>query len=248
MNKLNNTLKALIVDDESGARNTLAKLIEVYCPEVEIAGTADSVKNAVNLVYETQPDLMFLDIEELEASGFELIEKTNSIEAGLIFTTAHNKYTLKAIKTFALDYLLKPIDITDLKAAIKKYQDTKFKMDVSRYQLLREQITNENHQKTEISRLAIASSDGYDILDVDQIQYCEGNRNYTTLYLSCGNTFVASKTLKEYEKLLPASDFIRVHQKFLINLKYVRKINKGRGGSLIMTDGKIIAVSQNKKN
>jgi len=247
MSTHNSHITALIVDDEKGARETLTNLLKSFCPEVELLGTASSVKNAIKLTWELKPDMIFLDVEMPEESGFELIEQSASIDSGVVFTTAHSQYALKAIKASALDYLLKPIDITDLKAAIKKYKDTKLKFDQSQFQLLKEQIAYRAMSKNEISRLAIASNDGYDIIDINEIQYCEGNRNYTSLYVNGSEVFTASKTLKEYEKLLPSSDFIRVHQKYLINLKFVKKIHRGRGGSLVMADGKIIAVSQNKK-
>lgn len=238
-------ISAVIIDDEKGARETLQNMIRVYCNDVKLLGEADSVETAIPLIYKENPDIIFLDIEMPQGSGFDLVEKLNGSKARIIFTTAYSKYALKAIKASAFDYLLKPIDISELKESIYK---TRTKINESKSKILDEQNGGSaNNTNNGRNKLAIPSSDGYDIINTEDIVFCEANRNYTTFYLSNKLLVVASKTLKEYEKLLPEDTFIRVHQKYLINYNYVVKYIRGRGGFVIMTNGKQVPISQNKK-
>ncbi|MCB0496976.1 MAG: response regulator transcription factor [Cyclobacteriaceae bacterium] len=237
-------ITAVIVDDEKGARTTLRSMLELYCHDVTLLGEADSIDSALPLIWEKDPDIIFLDIEMPQGSGFDLINKLKDIDSKVVFTTAYSKYALKAIKASAFDYLLKPIDVGELKETIAKSK--------SKIAENWPEASSSNYQETFqngalIKKLAIPSSEGYDIVNVEDILFCEGNRNYTALYLQDKKTLVASKTLKEYERLLKNTNFVRVHQKYLVNFDYVVKYIKGRGGILVLTDGKQIPISQNKR-
>lgn len=237
-------IEAVIIDDEQGARKTLKGLIDQYCPEVEIVGEADSIDMAIPLILKLDPDLIFLDIEMPKGSGFDLIEKIGQIRAKVVFTTAYSQYALKAIKASALDYLLKPIDLVELKASITKYQQFRAISEFERLSILRDQLKVGTKN---IERIAIPNNEGFDVVNTKDIFYCEGEGNYTLIYLADKKTYMSSKPIKEYESILPEDNFIRVHQKHIVNLNYVKKYLKGRGGTIIMKDGKNISVSQNKR-
>lgn len=236
---------AVIIDDEKGARETLKNMLRVYCQDVELVGEAESIDVALPLIWKETPNIIFLDIEMPKGSGFDLADKLKETDSKIIFTTAYSKYALRAIKASAFDYLLKPIEITELKESIAK---TQTKINESKSKILDKQnnLASSNNDNGK-NKLAIPSSDGYDIINTDDIIFCEANRNYTTFYLVSKLIVVASKTLKEYEKLLPEKTFIRVHQKYLVNFNYVVKYIRGRGGFIIMSNGIQVPISQGKK-
>jgi two-component system LytT family response regulator len=244
MTAIKKNINSVIIDDEKYARETLRGMIEMYCPMVHILGEADSVEDGRALIKEVNPALIFLDVEMPSGTGFDLLDGLQSIPEGIIFTTAHDKYALKAIKISALDYLLKPINKQDLINAVLKFQQADVQITREVLDLLRMQLDT---RKEQTERLAIPSLQGYEIIKVNNILYCEGDRNYTTFYFVGQDNIVSSKTLKEYESLLDPSIFIRVHQKHLININFVKRYIKGRTGTLILTNGKSIEVSQSKK-
>lgn len=240
----NKEIEAIIVDDEKWARESLGQLLIRYCPLVSIVGEAHSKESAHILINEKKPDLIFLDVEMPGGSGFDLLHETPNLNAKVIFTTAHNKYAITAIKLSALDYLLKPVDKDELIAAVEKFRQQDIKVTRDILNLLAEQLTVKQGKP---ERLAISSLKGVNIVNIKNIIYCEGDRNYTVFKLLDGSALTASKTLREYEDILPSDTFIRVHQKYLVNVNYVKKYIKGKGGTLVMEDGKNIDVSQAKK-
>jgi two-component system, LytTR family, response regulator len=244
MNKMERPIKAVIIDDEKIARETLTSMIEMYCPGVQIVGDADTVLSGQALIKEMKPELIFLDVEMPPGTGFDVLRGLDVIQAEVVFITAHDQYAIHAIRVSALDYLLKPVNKQELTEAVAKFQRRNVLLTPEVWDLLQQQLDS---KKEQVERLVIPSLQGYEIIKVKDILYCEGDRNYTTFYFSGGETLLSSKTLKEYENLLPPSVFIRVHQKYLININFVKRYLKGRGGSLIMADGKSIDVSQNKK-
>jgi two-component system, LytTR family, response regulator len=244
MNKMDRPIKAVIIDDEKVAREALGCMIEMYCPKVHIVGDADTVLSAQALIRETKPELIFLDVEMPPGTGFDVLRGLDVFEAEVIFITAHDQYAIHAIKVSALDYLLKPVNRHELTEAVARFQRRSVQLTPEIMDLLQQQLDS---KKEQVERLVIPSLQGSEIIRVKDILYCEGDRNYTTFHLTGGEALLSSKTLKEYEKLLPAADFIRVHQKYLININFVKRYLKGRGGVLIMADGKNIDVSQNKK-
>jgi two-component system, LytTR family, response regulator len=240
---MSNQITTVIIDDEKGARDSLRAMLQMYCEGVVILGEADTVESGRKLIQQVQPDLIFLDVEMSPGTGFDLIQHFDSLKADIIFTTAHGHYAITAIKLSALDYLLKPVDREELISAVKKHQQKKRQMPTEVLELLKMHLD----PKKEAERLVISSLQGFEIIKVEDIMYCEGERNYTTFHLHGREPLLASKTLKEYEMLLPTRSFIRVHQKYLVNINFVRKYIKGRGGNLVMINGQTIEVSQNKK-
>jgi two-component system, LytTR family, response regulator len=234
---------AVIIDDEKGARDSLRAMLQLYCDEVSVLGEADNVEQGRALIKEVSPDLIFLDVEMPPSTGFDLISGMDSLRADIIFTTAHGHYAINAIKLSALDYLLKPVDRHELVEAVKKHRNKTVHMPTEVLDLLKAQLNS----KKETERLVIASLQGFEIVKVSDILYCEGERNYTTFHLNDKEALLSSKTLKEYEMMLPPSTFIRVHQKYLVNINYIKKYLKGRGGMLVMSNGQNIEVSQSKK-
>ena len=241
-----NTIQAVIIDDEKLAREALFDLIKQYCPSVEVIGQADSRESGQELINTVKPDLIFLDIEMPFGSGFDLLSDISDINAEVIFTTAHDQYALKAIKISALDYLLKPVKKNELIEAVEKFRKKDWETTHEMLTLLTDQL---KHGPTTLKRIGIASLKGITVVDVADIMYCEADGNYTNFKLSgAAKLLTASKTLKEYENILSSASFVRTHQKYLINVSHVKEYLRGRGGSIIMDDGKVIDVSQNKRS
>lgn len=236
-------LRVVIVEDEKKSREVLKKLLEEFCPEVQIVGIAASVEEGVKVITSVRPDLIFLDIEMQSATGFDLLQQMDKIDFEVIFTTAYEQYALKAIKFSAVDYLLKPIDVMELRGAIQKILSMNKKTEIN--QNLIELL---NNIKTDKPRsISISTSDGIVFIDSEQIVRCEAHGAYTTLYLKDGNKIMASKNLKEYEGLLGDTNFFRVHNSHLINIKEVKRYIKSDGGYIEMKDGSRVNISQHKK-
>ena len=238
-------MQAIIVDDELLSRKTLSKMLERYCPEVEVIAFCENGKSALHLLQDQQPDILFLDIEMPEMDGFELIEQLQDINFEIIFTTAYDEFALKAFQVSAMDYLLKPIDSEQLIKAVQKVRERQTQL-TSKVQvdLL---LTSLQSEKGLFPKLAIPSIEGLEFVDVKDIIRCEANKNYTFIYTTDGNKFLFSKTLKDIEILLPPQIFFRVHQSHLINLNLVKKYIRGSGGEIVMNDGTHVQVSRAKK-
>ncbi len=237
-------INAIIVDDEVSSRETLTGMISAYCPEIRILGEAGGLQDGIATIESFKPDLVFLDIEMPFGTGFDLLEQLDEINFEIIFTTAYNQYAIKAIKIAALDYMLKPIDPKELQEAVQKLKNKNsskqhFKLEVLS-QLQQEQLND-------ITRIAVPSAESLDIVEVEDISYCQSVSNYTIFFLGSGQQLVSSKTLKEYESLLPPKKFLRVHQSYLVNLLQVKKYFKGRGGMLELKDGTTIDVARDRK-
>lgn len=237
-------IQAVIIDDEAGARLALKTMLEKYCPEVHVLGEADNIISGGALIKAADPQVIFLDIEMPSGSGLDLLKELGSIQAEVIFTTAYSHYAIQAIKIFALDYLLKPINRHELISAVAKLKRNEVRITHKILDLIREQLDSKDQYA---KHLAIPSVKGLEIIKVNDILYCEGDRNYTMFHLSGKEKLLSSKTLKEYENVLSPRFFIRAHQKYLINIIYVKRYLKGRGGTLVMADGTSIDVSHSKK-
>ncbi len=239
-------LRALIVDDEKNSRETLANLLTEYCPEVEITGMADAAASAREAIHEQHPDLVFLDVEMPKGSGFDLLESLESINFEIIFTTAYDQYAIRAIKVAALDYLLKPINIRELKNAVAKaVEKLKEKPAANGVDVLLNNIKNKNNK---LDRIALPTTDGLIFIRINEIIRCEASDYYTYFFLTDRQKILVSKTLKEYDELLSANDFLRVHHSHLINLNQVRQYFRDGGGYLQMTDGSKVEISRRRKD
>ena len=239
------TIKTLIVEDEQKSREMLAGLIEKNCPELNVAGMASNVTEGVDMVKAIKPDLVFLDISMPDGSGFDLLEQVQGNKFDLIFATASDAHAIKAIKYSACDYLLKPIDVDELKASVarvvSKRQNTP-NMENLQFLIQHLKKADENFQK-----ITLPTGNAYEIVNIKDIIRCEADGSYTTFYLTDKRKLLISAGLKHYEELLPEKDFIRVHHHHLINMNHVVRFLKEDGGYAVMTDGSRIEISRRKK-
>lgn len=233
--------RAILVDDELNALRTLEILISTYCPDLEIIAKASSVNDAVTLIRELKPDLVFLDIEMPTGSGFEVIERLNGQKFKLIFTTAYEQYAHKAFKVEATDYLLKPIDREELKRAVHKVVNMD-SVNISLNELSKLLTPNQADNK-----IAIPTNEGFTVVNTDEIIRVESDSNYSWFVLSGDRKILVSRTLKEAETQLEKFGFIRVHNSHLINQNQIEKYIKTEGGYLVLKDGTIIPISKRKR-
>jgi two-component system LytT family response regulator len=239
------TIRAVIIDDEKHMRVNLNKIIETHFKHINIVGEGHSFSSAVEVIKEQQPDLIFLDIDLSDGSGFNVLERLENKSFSVIFITAFNEYALKAFRYNALDYLLKPINVTELKDAIKKVSPTEKNQFVTRDEL-QSVITNMS-RPDELKKLVVKSAAGSVYIQINDIIRCEADGSYTTIYLKNGDKTVASKSLKEYETILPKSTFLRIHQSHLINLNFIQQTINEDGGYVVMSDQTRIAIARRRK-
>lgn len=239
-----NTYSAIIIDDEDNNRENLKDLLLQHCSEVKVLGMADSAMEGIKLIKKHHPQIVFLDIQMPYGSGFDMLEGIDEIDFEIIFVTAFNQYAIKAIKFSALDYILKPINIEELKNAIDK---------IGRKLSTREKDSRLNNFLTNINKhesdkkIALPTSDELKFIPVKEIIHCKGDNNYTHIVLTSGEKIMVSKTLKDFEELLEEFNFIRVHQSHLVNIHHVKTFVKTGGGSIIMSNNEQFPVSRQKK-
>jgi two-component system LytT family response regulator len=238
-------INAVIIEDEKKSMEVLLALVKANCPEINIVGTANSVASGVELVKKESPNLIFLDIEMADGSGFDLLERVGNSNYDVIFTTASDAHALKAIKFSAIDYLLKPIDGDELKVACDKLKE-KTPNDAS-LENLRFLLSNFKKPSEQYSKITLPTGNAYEIVNVKDIIRCEADGSYTTFFLESKKKLLVSASLKHYEDLLPADDFIRVHHHHLINMNHVVRYLKTDGGYAVMSDGTQIEISRRKK-
>ncbi|NTW32046.1 MAG: response regulator transcription factor [Bacteroidetes bacterium] len=239
-------IKAIIIDDEKTSRDTLSGLLRRYCKNVEIIAEADGYFSGIEVLKKYKPDVIFLDIQMPDGSGLKLLEDIENITFEVIFATAFDQFAIKAIKYSALDYLLKPINPEDLINSIEKLEKKLQKgLDNTSMKFLLSTIKNPNYSTQK--KIALSTSEGIHIIDIDNIIRCQSDDYYTRFFLKDGKVIMVSKTLKENEELLSDYNFIRPHKSHLINLKYVKSYMRVDGGCIIMTDGSNIPVSRRKR-
>ncbi|MEI6123675.1 MAG: LytTR family DNA-binding domain-containing protein [Bacteroidota bacterium] len=238
-------LKAIIIDDEKTSRDALMGLITRYCSNVEVVAQAAGYKSGIDAIYKNKPDLIFLDIQMPDGSGFQLLEDVKEINFEIIFTTAYDQYAIKAIKYSALDYLLKPVVPSDLITALQKVEQKKNSVEMnSSIKVLLENLKTQ----TEPKKIVLSTSEKIYIVDIDDIVRCESDDYYTRFFLKDGNFLLISKTLKEYEMLLGHQIFLRPHKSHLININYIKGYDKNEGGNIILSDDTKIPVSRRKRD
>jgi two-component system, LytTR family, response regulator len=237
--------KAVIVEDEIRSRDFLKNLVEEFCPQLNIEGTASNVEEAVALINSQSPDIVFMDIEMQTGTGFDVLQQVNRRDFHAIFTTAYDHYAIKAIKFSAVDYLLKPINLEELQQAVgKAVHNLEQKAESSKIDLL---IRNLRRPAGEDFSISLSTSEGVEFIQLTNIIRLEANGPYTTFFMKDGRKVMVSKNLKEYEMLLTEHGYFRVHNSHMINLKEVRKMVKTDGGYAIMNDDSMIAISPKKK-
>jgi two-component system LytT family response regulator len=237
------SLKAVIVDDELSGIEVLEYALKKHCPEIEILKSFTSSMEALDKIPSLQPDVLFIDIEMPQLNGFELVEKLASNQLQVIFITAYNEFALKAFRVSALDYLLKPIDVDELKAAVSKLKSVA-KADHHAMDALLDYIKSQK----QLSKISISTEKGIHFIDAADVLYCLSTGPYTVFYLKDGQEVVCSKSIGEYERLLTDKGFYRIHNSSLINVEHLKRFVRTDGGYVEMSDGKTLTVSRRKKD
>lgn len=236
-------LKAIIIDDEEGARITLSSLIKEYAPDVEVIAQCSNVPDGVLAINKNNPDIVFLDIEMPEYNGFELLDFFKEIHFEIIFVTAYSQYAIKAFEVSAVDYLLKPVEIESLKNAVEKAKLKRSQANI----MQRLDLMKNTYKGEEVKKIALPMSDGLLFVDVNEIIFFEADRAYTHVFLKNGSKITVSKAMRVFEDVLNNRPFFfRPHRSYLINLNYMKKYNKGE--SLIIMDNNVnVSVSRERK-
>ncbi len=233
--------KAVIIDDEEKSRITLNSFISKYCPSLHVVALADGVSTGIEAIKSNSPDVVFLDIEMDDGTGFDVVEALKGFTFDLIFVTAYNKYALKAFRYSAIDYLLKPINPEELIQAVGKLSDT------NRLAQIEEKLEALLLNKKSLQKIAFPSMEGLRLEEISNIAYCESDNYYTNIHLKTGEKLVVSKTLKEYDQMLHEEGFYRIHQKYLANISFVSNFTKADGGFLTLENGEVLPVARRKK-
>lgn len=231
-------IKAVIIDDIPEAITVLKADLETYCDNIEVISSANGVVSGAKVIKDLKPDLVFLDIQMPDGTGFDLLEIIGETNFKLIFTTASDEFAIKAFKFSAIDYLLKPIDPDDLMRAVEKVEQQQ--QPTSRLDLLKENL---NHPK----KIALNTVDKIHIVDIENVIRLQSDINYTKFFFKDGSKLIVTKTLKEFDKMLSDHHFIRIHQSHLVNVNMIKEFIK-QNGEVILTDGTKIPVSTRKKS
>lgn len=234
-------IRTVLVDDEADSIIVLKSLLAIHCPEVEVVGDADGIRAAQKIIGECQPDLLFLDIAMNSETGFDLLNRLKPGPWKVIFVTAWDNHAIRAFKYSALDYLLKPIDGDELRRAVDKIAMPAEEKTIEKH--LKALMENISALKTAQQKMAVPTMTGLSFIYLSEVLHLEAKNNYTVIYLSNGQRVMSTRTIKEYESLLPDTIFYRVHNSHIINLDKVQNYHKGRGGSLILEDGSAIEVA-----
>ena len=237
-------LNSIIVDDELKSRESLKILIDDFCEGVVVKAICQNVTEAMEAIDRFKPDVVFLDIQLQRETGFDLLAKIKNVDFQVIFTTAFSEYAIKAFKFSAVDYLLKPIDIGELRNALAKVEKRRENASSERLQQL---LQNLRSGSASNYKLALPTADGLVFVKVSEILYCEAASNYTEITVADNKKYTVSRTLKEYEDLLSEQNFYRIHHSYLINLDEIKKYVRGEGGYVIMNNDKSLDVSKRKK-
>ncbi len=235
-------LNAVIIDDELSFRDDIRNKIKLYYhTDITIIGEAESVKNGIELIQNTKPDLLFLDIELTDGYSFEILEQLKTHDFQIIFITGFNHLAIQAIKLGALDYILKPVDDDEFCDAVDKALATKKNIDLEA--LIK--VSSDYFNGSKIKRIVLKTYDAHHIINEDDLIYCKSDNNYTTFYTKDKEKIVISKTLKNTEELLTESIFIKCHRSYLVNKFYIKKVLSI--GALVLTDGTEIPISTRRK-
>ncbi len=234
-------LNAIIVEDEQTSRDILRNYLNKYCPNVNVLGEAANIDEALVLIRNNDLDLAFLDVEMPYGNAFDLLDKLGDVDFETVFVTAYDHYAIEALNAHASYYLMKPISIDELIKAVDYVTDIKVKENALQDQVLVPKTNIVN------GKITIPQLDGFEVLETSDILYCKADDNYTEIYLNTEKKKIVSKTLKYFEDALNHSSFARVHKSYLVNVNEVVKYVKGKGGSVVLSNGKEISVSASKK-
>ncbi len=239
------SLTAILIDDESSSRNSLRHKLNNHCPGIMVVAECENGEEGIKSIQRLKPDIVFLDVEMPRMNGFVMLQQLEERNFELIFTTAYDHYAIRAIRFSALDYLVKPIEIKSLTEAVEKAKEKKqTNLPNQRIETL---LYNLIDEKNIHNRIAIPSMEGLQFIDTINIIYLEAESNYTFINMQNGTKLTVSKTLKDFEELLPSQTFIRIHHSYIINKNHIRKYLKGDGGQVLMSNEKLLDVARRKK-
>ena len=238
------TYTAVLVDDEKLSLQLLRQKLQRHCPLIGVEGEFTDPRLALQALKRKRPDVLFLDIEMPYYSGFDLLRELGNIDFDVIFTTAYDEFAIEAIRVNALDYLMKPIVVEELKTAVARiHRSPKRTQSPQQFERLFEWV----QQQSASPKISIPTMEGIELLELQRIMYCESSGNYCYIYFDDGEHLFTSKTLKEVEQLLPADRFHRIHQSYLVNVDFVQKYLKTGGGYIMLKNGKELKVSKYRK-
>ena len=238
-------ISTVVIEDEGHSRKMLVEMLHENCMQINVVGEAESVKTGLAAIAEQRPQLVFLDIELKSETSFQILEQVPKINFELIFTTAFDHYALNAIKICAIDYLLKPIDLNELRVVVAKAEKRINRVYLNKN--LEVLLTNIKTRSQYSHRIALSAPEGLVFVNVSDIIYCESDGPYTKFIFKHADKIVTSIHLKEYEDLLSGYDFFRIHKSSLVNLQEIQKYIRGDGGQLIMSNGVILSLSKQCK-
>jgi two-component system LytT family response regulator len=239
-------IRTVLVDDENNSIKVLQKLLQEYCPQVTVVGTADGVETGADVILFVRPDLVILDIEMAQGNAFDLLNQLQPLSFQVIFVTAFDNYALRAFKYSAVDYLLKPVNIRDLCTAVERVSD-KFeeKSVIGRMTALLQNLSGVQQLD---QKVAIPTLNGFLFITLREIIRLEAKASYTVIYLTNKEEIIATRSIKDYEDLLPEAFFCRIHSSHIINMQKIQKYQKGRGGYVTMEDNSTIEVASRRRD
>lgn len=236
-------MKAVIIDDEKDSRQILSNYIAKYCPDVKVSGFGESVATGLAEIQKHQPDIVFLDIEMPHGNGFDLLDQVGNVTFETIFVTAFDNYAIQALNQSAAYYLLKPIDIDGLVKAVEKIKKERAEGNYIQHA----RVLSDN-RKSGPQKIMLPTMEGFEIVAIDKIVYCEAADNFTRFFFENGAPLMICRTLKYFEDILREHKFLRIHRSYLINPEYVVRYSKGKGGYVTMKDNKELEISPARKN
>lgn len=237
-------INCIIIDDEEKNVKLLQNILEIHCRQLKVIGTSTCAKNGLLLIEELQPQLVFLDVEMPYLNGFDLLQKLEPLSFEVIFVTAYSHYAVEAFEHHATGYITKPINseklINTVQVAIKRIEEKAINRNL--FTLL-----EQNTKQAAPDKIPLSTSNGLLFVKISEIMYCESSGNYTHFYMGNDKKIVVSRQLGEYEKLLPENNFTRIHDKYIINLNYIKEYIKGSGGEVVLENGREIPVATRRK-
>jgi two-component system LytT family response regulator len=239
-------LRAILIDDEESSLSSLKEKILSNCPNIQIVAQCGNATKGIEAIDSLHPDIVFLDIEMPVMNGFVMLQQLTYKNFELIFTTAYDHYAIKAIRYSALDYLVKPIEVEDLKTAVTTAEEKRNRSYPNpQIELLVEQLLN---KKNTFNRIAIPTTEGLQFIKTGDIVYLVASINYTHIHTEGGQKYTVSRTLKDFEDLLPPEVFLRIHNSYIINKNFAEKYIRGEGGQVVLSNGVILDVAKRKKS
>ncbi|WP_207513846.1 LytR/AlgR family response regulator transcription factor [Longitalea luteola] len=239
-------INTVIIEDEAHCLYVLNDFIAKLAPDLTVTGTASHVGNAVQLIEDRKPDLVFMDVRLGDGTGFDVLRKLTNRQFELVFITAYDNYAMDAFKFSAVDYLLKPLGMNEFEETMERVrtrmQERKWQQTVD---VLLHNLAQKNRQ---LKKINIATLNGFDFVELNNIIWCKSDNTYTTFFLADGTKILSSRNLGHYEEMLIQNHFCRIHHSVIVNLQLIKTYVKGKGGSVIMVDGTELEVSQRRKN